>query len=109
MLKILLASALGGMVISTAHAEDKTCAVKGMHCDACVELVTSKVCDQTKYSTCEVKILSEKKTLGQIHLVTKDKAAKIDENAVGSAIKDSGYNLDKCKMNKADGGSKTKS
>ena len=108
MFKILLASVLGGMVISAVHAEDKTCAVKGMHCDACVEMVQGKVCDQNKYSTCDVKVLSEKKNMGQIHLITKDEKAKIDETAVGTAIKDAGYNLDKCKMDKVKGSGKAK-
>jgi cation transport ATPase len=79
-----------------AHADEKTCAVKGMHCEACAEMVQGKVCEEGKYSTCDVKV-------GQIHLITKDATAKIDESAVGAAVKESGYSLQKCKLGKAKG------
>jgi hypothetical protein len=95
-----------GLVFSVAHAEEKTCAVKGMHCDACTEMVQTKVCVEGKYSKCDVKIIDEKKELGQVHLVTKDDAGKIDEGTVGAAVKDAGYTLDKCKAGKAKAESK---
>jgi len=99
-MKLILASmALIAMSVA-AHAEDKTCKVKGMHCADCAETVHEKVCDQAKYSTCDVKIINEKKELGQIHLITKDNTAKIDENVVSAAVKDTGYEMQKCKTNK---------
>lgn len=88
-------------VAYTAHAEDKTCAVKGMHCTACTEMVQGKVCDEGKYSQCDVKITNEKKEMGEIHIVTKDATAKIDESAVSAAVKDAGYTLQKCKASSA--------
>jgi hypothetical protein len=99
MLKIISAFGFAAMALM-AHADEKTCAVKGMHCEACMEMVTGKVCDQNKYSTCDVKILDEYKAIGQIHLVTKDSTAKIDETAVGAGVKDAGYELQKCKVGK---------
>ena len=82
---------------TAAYAEEKTCTVKGMHCKGCAESVEGKVCDQEKYSTCDIKIKDEKKEIGSVHLVTKDKSAKIDEKALGTQIEDAGYKLDKCK------------
>jgi hypothetical protein len=79
-----------------AFAEDTTCAVKGMHCESCAEMVHEKVCGAGKYATCDVKIVSEEKELGSLHLVTSDKAAKVDQKAVGAQVKDAGYELDKC-------------
>lgn len=92
-MKLLLVAAFlfGGW----AYAEDKTCAVKGMHCADCAMTVKEKVCND-KYSTCDVKVTSAKKELGSLHIVTKDKAQKIDETAIGTLIKDVGYSLDKC-------------
>ena len=52
-LLILVAAFMGFM----AHAEVKTCTVKGMHCQGCAEGVEGKVCDESKYSTCTVTIL----------------------------------------------------
>lgn len=88
-LVVLLAFLCGGYVF----AEDKTCAVKGMHCEDCVSAVQNKVCNDT-YSTCDVKI-------GKVHLVTKDAAAKVDEKAVSAEIKDAGYTMKKCTNGKA--------
>lgn len=92
---------LMGLFVSGLHAEEKTCAVKGMHCEDCKEMVKSKVCDDTKYSKCDVKVLSAKKEIGEIHLVTKDDKAMIDESSIGAAVKDAGYTLEKCTMGKA--------
>lgn len=81
----------------SAWAEDKTCTVSGMHCKGCQEMVEGKVCDETKYSTCEVKIVDEKKKIGEIRLVTKEATAKVDEKALNAAIVDSGYKMKSCK------------
>jgi hypothetical protein len=85
------------LAASSVYAEEKTCMVKGMHCKGCAESVEGKVCDTEKYSTCDIKIKDEKKEIGSVHLVTKDKAAKIDEKVLGTQIEDAGYKLDNCK------------
>ena len=85
---------------SAVHAEDKTCSVSGMHCQGCQEMVEGKVCDESKYSTCTVKIIDAKKEMGEIRLVTKDAKAKVDEKAVEAQVKDSGYQMKGCKTNK---------
>jgi copper chaperone CopZ len=90
------------MGAGTLHAEEKTCAVKGMHCDECAMTVKSKVCND-RYATCDVKVVSSKKQLGEIHLITKDRSAKIDEALIGNMMKESGYTLDKCSTKAADG------
>lgn len=84
----------------TAVAEEKTCTVKGMHCQGCTEMVEGKVCDETKYSTCSVKITDAKKEMGEIHLVTKDTKAKVDEKTLSAVVKDSGYEMKSCKAKK---------
>lgn len=94
---ILLAFVLvGGFSVL---AEEKTCTVKGPHCSGCAEMIEGKVCDETKYSTCKATILDEQKKIGEVHLVTKDAAAKIDEKELGKLIKatDKKYQLEKCK------------
>lgn len=83
-----------------AFAEDKTCAVTGMHCQGCTEMVEGKVCDESKYSTCTVKITDAKKKAGEIHFVTKE-GVKVDEKAVGELVKDSGYEMKSCKAKKS--------
>ena len=84
-----------------ASATETTCDVKGMHCTGCTEMVEGKVCDEAKYSTCEVKVTDAKKKAGHIRLVTKDETAKIDESAIGKIVADSGYKMGKCKAPKA--------
>lgn len=99
MIKTLLVVA-GSLLVSVAYAEEKTCAVKGMHCEACTEMVTGKVCGEGQYSQCEVKILDAKKELGQVHLITKDEKSKVDEAKVSAAVKDAGYTMEKCQAGK---------
>ena len=95
---IVIASLL---VSGPAFAADTTCAVKGMHCKGCTEMVEGKVCDETKYSKCEVKVTDAKKKLGTVHLVTKDAAATVDEAALSKIIADTGYTMEKCKTTEA--------
>ncbi len=78
-----------------AFAEEKNCTVKGMNCDHCVGTVKEKVCND-QYETCEVTVQDAKAKVGMIHVVTKDKAAKIDEKAMGTAIADTSYTIGKC-------------
>lgn len=86
----------------SAVAEEKTCTVKGPHCKGCAEMIEGKVCDETKYSTCEVTILDENKKIGQVRLVTKDTTGKVDEKELGKLISetDKKYKLEKCKASK---------
>lgn len=100
MLRFVIGLMITGFAM-TVHAEDKTCTVEGMHCTACKEMIEGKVCDETKYSTCDVKISNAKKKLGQIRLATKDATSKIDEDAIGAIVKDSGYEMKKCVQSKA--------
>lgn len=83
-----------------AFAEEKTCVVKGMHCQGCQEMVEGKVCDESKYSTCSVKVTDMKKQTGEIHLVTKDAKSTVDEKALSAMVKDSGYEMKSCKTKK---------
>jgi len=82
-----------------AQAEEKECTVKGMHCDACKDMVSDRVCNDT-FEVCTVTV---KDKLGKIHLKTKDTAAKIDEKAIAKNIEDTQYKLDKCTAKKAKG------
>jgi len=85
------------------HAEEKNCAVKGMHCADCVSSVQSKVCEGDKFATCDVTLGKGKKDPGQLHLITKDSAAKIDEKDISAKVKDAGYSLEKCSNKKGKG------
>ena len=80
-----------------ALAEEKTCAVKGLHCPDCVADVQKKVCEAGQYAVCDVKLTDKKQELGQIHLKTKDAKAKIDETAMGKLLADMTYEMQKCK------------
>lgn len=94
---IVLFSAV--LLTSFAFAEEKTCTVKNMHCQDCADTVTNSLCkDKSIYSTCEVKIINKTKEVGQVHLITKDAAAKVDEKELGTIIDSSGYQLDKCHL-----------
>lgn len=73
-------------------AEEKNCTVKGMHCDACKDMVKDRVCNDT-YEVCDVSLKDKK---GMIHLKTKDAAAKIDEKALAQTMADTTYKVDKC-------------
>ena len=101
MLRMIVASLALGFVAGAAHGEEKTCAVQGMHCESCKEMVEGKVCEEGKYKTCDVKILNAKKELGQIHMITKEANDKIDEKSIGAMLTDAGYTMQSCKMGKA--------
>ncbi len=94
MLKIVVAAL--ALMAASVHADDQSCAVKGMHCADCVSSVKTKICDPAKFSTCDVDLAKGKKDMGQIHIVTKDATTKIDQKELGAKIKDAGYTLDKC-------------
>lgn len=106
-MKRLFLIAMMSNVLGAAYAEDLTCTVKGMHCTGCKEMVEGKLCDEAKYPTCEVKILDANKELGQVHLITKDNTAKVDQKSVSAIIEDAGYKLQKCSPTMTKG--KTKS
>lgn len=99
MKNILLAATL--LLGSSAFAAETTCTVKGMHCTGCKEMIEGKICDESKYSTCDVKISDAKKKIGSIHLVTKENGATIDEKAIGTIVSDAGYKVEKCTAAKA--------
>ncbi len=86
-----------------AFADEKTCIVDGPHCDGCMEMVEGKVCDDAVYSTCKVKIVDAVKKIAEIHLVTKDTKAKVDEKNLAKQIEslESDYKLKKCTAPKA--------
>lgn len=69
-------------------AEEKNCSVKGMHCQACVEMVKDRICNDT-FEVCDV-------TMGKVHLKTKEGSAKIEAKEVTKAIADTTYSIDKC-------------
>lgn len=93
-MKIIIA-AIVSLVCLQATAEEKTCAVKGMECTGCVDMVKDKVCTEN-FSTCDVTVTDKKNKVGQIHIVTKDATAKVDEKALSTAIKDTTYTVEKC-------------
>jgi copper chaperone CopZ len=85
---------LVAMVCLPAFSEEKTCTVKGMTCANCVDTVKEKVCNPN-FSVCDV-TLNKKAKMGEIHVMTKDATAKIDEKTLSDAIKDTTYSVQKC-------------
>lgn len=83
-----------GIASSPAWADEKNCTVKGMHCEACVEMVKDRVCENKDYEICEVKIKEgSKPKMGLLHIKTKDMKVKIDEKAINTAMADTKYSV----------------
>ncbi len=77
-----------------ASAEEKNCTVKGMHCEACVEMVKDRVCENKDFEVCDVKIKEgSKPKTGLLHIKTKDTKVKIDEKAINTAMADTRYSV----------------
>lgn len=75
-------------------AEEKNCTVKGMHCEACVEMVKDRLCENAEYAVCDVKIKEgSKPKVGLLHIVTKDAKAKVDVKALQTAMTDTNYSV----------------
>lgn len=87
MISILIA-----LVMGTGWAEEKTCTVKGMHCEACVDMIKDRLCTD-QFDKCDVSV-------GKIHLKTKVSAEKIDEAKLNKEIADTTYSLGKCSAEK---------
>lgn len=98
MLKVVLS--LLFVVAGSVGAEEKTCTVKGMHCEDCVSSVKEKVCAGDLYAECEVKVTDKAKKVGEIHVKTKDAKAKIDEKKLAAVVSETAYSLEKCKSGK---------
>lgn len=81
--------------ISSLHAEEKTCVVKGMECQNCVEMISKDVCTDA-YSTCHVSLIDKKAHLGQIHVATKDPANKVDMKRIDAAVEKMNYSVASC-------------
>lgn len=79
---------------SSAWSEEKNCTVKGMHCEACVEMVKDRLCENQDYAVCDVKIKEgSKPKVGLLHIVTKDSKAKVDVKALQTAMTDTNYSV----------------
>ncbi len=91
-MKLGLVILLAGLAPVFGFSEEKNCTVKGMHCDACTEMVKDKVCNDT-FEVCDVTVKGKQ---GMIHIKTKDAAAKIDEKAMTQAMADTTYKVGKC-------------
>lgn len=100
-MKLILIVGLA-LVAGYASAEEKNCTVKGMHCEACVDMVKDRICEgQSAYETCEVTIKKgSKPKVGILHIKTKDAGGKVDEKALGTAMADTTYKIDKCSSTK---------
>ena len=94
-MQLIMALVICGLV-PAAFADEKTCTVKGMHCDACTDMVKEKVCNDT-YEVCDVTL---KNKVGKIHLKTKDAATKVDAKTLTTAMADTTYKVDKCTVTK---------
>lgn len=95
-MKALLFFALMGFS-GIAFAEEKTCTVKGMHCEACQDMVKDRVCEGKGYEVCDIKLPDKAKNkenkMGALHIKTKDKKEKIDVAAMNKALEDTRYSV----------------
>ncbi len=93
----------------TAQAETATVTVNGMHCAGCKEAMTKNVCGNEAIAktaeSCEVKLVTDKKHVGQIHIVTKP-GMKVDMDAVKTQIAANGedYKVSKIEVIDTAGG-----
>lgn len=83
---------------SLAFAEEKNCTVKGMHCEACQDMVKDRLCEGKGFEVCEVKLPKDAKPkdkenkLGNLHIKTKGKE-KIDVAAMNKSLEDTRYTI----------------
>lgn len=90
----LLSLFMFSMLAVPALAEEKKCTVKGMHCEACVEMVRDRLCENKDYASCEVSIKEgSKPKVGLLHIKTKDDKTKVDEKALNTAMADTQYKV----------------
>lgn len=82
------------VLTSSAFAESKTLTLEGVHCQDCVATLQEKICGDKTFATCQVKLINEKKELGQLKLTTKGDA-KIDMQKIAKIVEDEGYKIKK--------------
>ncbi len=79
--------------ISVAIAESTTYEVDGMHCSGCKKMISKSVCKNDElaktFEKCEVRLIDEKKQIGQI-IITPKADQKLDLEKVSAAVKDAG-------------------
>jgi hypothetical protein len=85
----LLILGLSLFSVTAMAADTTTLDVANMHCAACKQVLTTKVCDDAKlktaFASCTVKWINKKKQLGQVVIVAK-KDTVVDVEAVKAAI-----------------------
>ena len=72
-----------------ARADDQTCTIKGMKCEACVATIKEKLCGD-RYSVCEVQV-------GRAHLVTRNRKEHIKVGDLNHLIETTSYTVENCK------------
>lgn len=97
-MKSLIFVSLLGLFSFTAFAEEKKCEVKGMHCEACADMVKDRVCEGKDYEVCDVQAPmagkdKKKANFGKLHIKTKDAATKIDVKGINTAMADTQYSV----------------
>lgn len=98
MISVIAAAWVMGSV-TVAQAEEKSCAVKGMHCEACITMVKEKVCTD-KFEVCDVTMSGKN---GKLHLKTKDAKAKIDAAELSKVLADTSYSVTSCQAGQGKG------
>lgn len=82
----------------SVFAGTTTYTVSGMHCGGCEKMITKAVCENAEmkstYTSCKVKLIDEKKQVGQITFETTD-TQKIDQTQVQTLLSatDDGYKI----------------
>lgn len=77
-------------------AEEKTCALNGLHCAGCLGTVKEKICN-SEYSVCEVEFTNRKAGRAELHVITKLDTEKVDRESLSDALKDTTYKVSGCR------------
>ncbi len=96
-----LASLAVGLMVSiaspSAMAESKTCVLDKTHCSGCVDMVTDRLCDESQFSTCKVRVVDVKKEIGELKIETKDKNGKVVLADLNKKLAGTDYKVVSCK------------
>ena len=87
-------SIIATFTFSTAFAESTTTlTVEGMHCSGCKDMVKAKVCGNEEIAknaaSCDVKLVDEKKQLGEVTIVSKPETS-VDVELVKKQVTSAG-------------------
>ena len=96
-------SIIATLTLTTAFADSTTTlTVEGMHCSGCKDMVKSKVCGNEEIAknaaSCDVKLVDEKKQIGEVTIVSKPETS-VDVELVKKQVTSAGDKYRVSKVN----------